>query len=344
MRFNTYCLVIKMDIVYLGPEELKTHPYRKRWLFPIQGKERDFLKQSIKKDGIKDGQPIVVNEDNLILDGHDRRDIAIELGLKMVPVDVKKGLTLKEEKLFIIEHTLDRKHIDKGTRAMMAAEYDTLKRGGNAVTRPRTEQGRFKPEGSEVPTGQPTIPEIAKKFNISEKTLDRAKIIKESTKIPETIKQKVREGVLPVAPVAALEKKPVEVIKKVEEKVIKSGKTINRAVREAEGRIKTFKTTSLPFRANHIDLIRAGVKVQTSRQRPPVELKAGDVVDAVLWNPNAAKLKVVSVEKKRLGDFTEDDAQREGGYTLEEFKDVWIKINGKWNDNQTVTVIQFEKV
>lgn len=40
---------------------------------------------------------------------------------------------------------------------------------------------------------------------------------------------------------------------------------------------------------------------------------------------------------------SEDDAFREGFWSLEEFKKAWIKINGNY-DNQEVWVIDFEVV
>ena len=49
------------------------------------------------------------------------------------------------------------------------------------------------------------------------------------------------------------------------------------------------------------------------------------------------------MERKRLGDFTPEDAKREGGYTLPEFKKVWEQIHDQeWDDSETVYVIKFE--
>ena len=39
---------------------------------------------------------------------------------------------------------------------------------------------------------------------------------------------------------------------------------------------------------------------------------------------------------------TEQEARAEGGYTLEEYKCIWISINGNWNDDQIVWVVDFE--
>jgi hypothetical protein len=44
-----------------------------------------------------------------------------------------------------------------------------------------------------------------------------------------------------------------------------------------------------------------------------------------------------------LADFTEEDARKEGGYTLEQFREVWKNLHGEWNENEFVYVIQFAK-
>jgi hypothetical protein len=48
------------------------------------------------------------------------------------------------------------------------------------------------------------------------------------------------------------------------------------------------------------------------------------------------------VIRKRLSDFTEADAQAEGGYTLEEFCELWRRSYGGWNPDELVTIIRFE--
>ena len=39
---------------------------------------------------------------------------------------------------------------------------------------------------------------------------------------------------------------------------------------------------------------------------------------------------------------TGEDAAREGGYTLDEFKEVWEDLHGEWNPNESVYVIKFK--
>jgi ParB family chromosome partitioning protein len=101
----------------------------------------------------------------------------------------------------------------------------------------------------------------------------------------------------------------------------------------------------LPFRLDHMQPILNGTKIQTSRAGiPDPKVKVGAIVHAAVWEPHFADLRVTNIERKKLRYFNEDDAKREGGYTLEEFKRVWELLHGDWDENQIVFVIHFEKV
>jgi len=98
----------------------------------------------------------------------------------------------------------------------------------------------------------------------------------------------------------------------------------------------------LPFRLGHMEPILKGIKTQTSRRGiPDPRVKEGAIVHAAVWEPHFADLRIEKIERKKLGDFTEEDAQREGGYTLEEFREVWRNLHGDWNPNENVYVIHF---
>jgi ParB-like chromosome segregation protein Spo0J len=102
---------------------------------------------------------------------------------------------------------------------------------------------------------------------------------------------------------------------------------------------------ALPFRLSHMNPIIEGRKTQTSRKGiPDPKVKVGAIVHASVREPHFADLRITHIERKRLKYFDEEDAKREGGYTLEEFKKVWKDIHGEWDEDQFVYVIYFEKV
>lgn len=95
----------------------------------------------------------------------------------------------------------------------------------------------------------------------------------------------------------------------------------------------------LPFSKVHADAILKDIKTQTSRKAKDPRLQTGVTVRAQITH--FADLEVTDVYRKRLGDFDDEDAKREGGYTLDEFKQAWRKLHGEWNPNESVYIIRF---
>lgn len=98
----------------------------------------------------------------------------------------------------------------------------------------------------------------------------------------------------------------------------------------------------LPFSKKHADDILIGRKTQTSRRGIYPNIKPGGIVRAAITH--FADLEILDVQRKKLNDFDEHDAQREGGYALEEFKNVWKGLHGQWNPDEIVSVVKFRLV
>lgn len=145
------------------------------------------------------------------------------------------------------------------------------------------------------------------------------------------------------------EKTQVELAKEISRRGVTkpmARKIITRIAREPKKPVREiFKETVteapafLPFSRAHADSILKGQKTQTSRKGIDPKIKSGAVVRAAITH--FADLEVTNVTRKKLRDFDEGDAEREGGYTLEEFKRVWRNLHGEWNPDETVYVIQF---
>lgn len=148
--------------------------------------------------------------------------------------------------------------------------------------------------------------------------------------------------------------KRVEVIKRLAERKLPSkerAKVIEKLARQPEKPIeqviKEVEETPYEMQFESVDKepILKGIKIQTSRPNLPDEkVKPGAIVRAAIWEPDVADLRILSIERKRLKYFNEDDAKRESGYTLEQFKKQWKKTHGEWDENQLVYVIHFEKL
>lgn len=101
------------------------------------------------------------------------------------------------------------------------------------------------------------------------------------------------------------------------------------------------------FSKNHIDKIISGEKTQTRRDWEQKQVKEGNsyrASESIFTERvnSPAFILVTDVYKEKLGDLTPEDANSEGGYTVEEFKQKWEKINNKWNDDKEIWVVEFE--
>lgn len=101
----------------------------------------------------------------------------------------------------------------------------------------------------------------------------------------------------------------------------------------------------LVFEPNDMEPILKGAKTQmVSRSAPNSKIKTGASVQASVYVPHFADLRIVSVERKRLKYFDENDAKKEGYSNLAEFKRAWKKKHGEWDENELVYIIQFQKI
>jgi len=48
------------------------------------------------------------------------------------------------------------------------------------------------------------------------------------------------------------------------------------------------------------------------------------------------------VIRQKLGDFTPEEAGKEGFSGLDKFREAWIRINGSWDTEMVITVYEFE--
>ena len=98
----------------------------------------------------------------------------------------------------------------------------------------------------------------------------------------------------------------------------------------------------LPFSKQHADSILRNVKTQTSRKAKDPKLQPGSKVRAQITH--FANLEITDVYRKKLRDFDEEDAKREGGYTLDQFKEVWKSLHGQWDSNESIYVIKYRLI
>lgn len=148
----------------------------------------DLLVQSIKNSGL--WLPIIVNAENVVLDGHHRYKACIGLGIP-IKISVRTFESKLLEKKFVIECNLKRRHLNDFQKAELGIPLQKINQELSRVNQgTRTDLTSLSNEKKVAPfhSGK----ETAKEIGVSASTFERAKkILLES---PEDVKEKLRVG------------------------------------------------------------------------------------------------------------------------------------------------------
>ena len=101
------------------------------------------------------------------------------------------------------------------------------------------------------------------------------------------------------------------------------------------------------FKESHIPMILNGTKTATRRNWAKPYVIVGHsypVKTKMLSKETHCRIKVLKVFKQKLKEMTQADCIKEGYFGRKEFQIIWEKINGFWNPEMEVYVIEFEKV
>jgi 16S rRNA G966 N2-methylase RsmD len=198
-------------IINLHLDNIKESKQYSSLLPSIASNDYEALKNDIMKNGIK--LPLVINGNNVLLDGYTRLKIARELGLKEVPCIVKHYNNELEEKLFVLTVNVHRRHLDTADKLKLALEVMKIKeelykgkerRMMNLIQFKKNKEqysqipnflGRKFGNETAIPTQMATVTssklniweETAKEFGISKDTLSKGKEIVEKTEKDQEI-------------------------------------------------------------------------------------------------------------------------------------------------------------
>ena len=171
-------------------KSLKVNPeYRK--LVPRPTKEEY---RALEADMIEKGEAteaIIVNKQDVILDGHTRYEICLKHGL-FYRTETREFDSELDEKIYVIEVNLNRRQLGifqkiellEPLEKLYSKKAEQKKKAG--ITLPSIE-GKVERHGRE------TVSVMAKKVGTSRPTYERAKYVRDNA--PEELKEKVRKGV-----------------------------------------------------------------------------------------------------------------------------------------------------
>lgn len=306
---------------------------------------RDFdgiqkLVASIKKDGII--EPLIVRllpEGPEVIRGERRRRAAMLAGVPKVPVIIRDCNDPQVIEMCLIEE-LERKDLSDLEKGIACIELKT----------------KYKQK-------YPTNKAVAERLNVSEDAVQRW--IQIATDIPRDLMELVAtteikrgasppKGKITYDTVLNIHRK----IKGLERQLVLAKALAERSPPQNKARQvikevaafpgrpileiveKCLQTAPrVPFSVEDANLIKMGDMTQTTRIERDENIQEGTNIAATT---QFAYLKISTVERKRLADFTEEDAKAEGGYTLEEFRKRWMERYYVWNPNQTVWITKFK--
>lgn len=101
------------------------------------------------------------------------------------------------------------------------------------------------------------------------------------------------------------------------------------------------------FKPEHKEMILNGTKTATRRIWKSPKVKVGGVYKAklkMLSKDYFAKIKVNKLYKQKLNEMTDEDARKEGYPNMVEFYKIWKEINGDWEGELIVDVVEFEVI
>jgi ParB-like chromosome segregation protein Spo0J len=178
-----------LPIEEMPPVKLKPNPNNK--IFdPLSGKDYERLKEDIKERGIID--PLICDKSFTLLTGHNRLRIALELGLKEIPVrKIKSGLNPEDEKKFLVLDNLLRRQLTAKQKESLILEFykDEIledNRGGNRGNQ-FTKKESAKSEISPLPKSKSLSKRIEEETGIKEATAKKIIAKKRKELLPKKV-------------------------------------------------------------------------------------------------------------------------------------------------------------
>ena len=175
--------------------DLKAYEFNKEFFDDIKGSDYDALKEDIQQNGIK--VELHVTKSNTILCGHQRWDVAKEIGLKNVPVKVIDIDENDEKKVkeYVIKDNLLRRHLSTEQKYILIATLSEVYESPTGADHKSKEYQDAKvASGSEE--NNDVLTKTAKDTGVAERTVARARKYKELIRKSPELKTKKTTEVL----------------------------------------------------------------------------------------------------------------------------------------------------
>lgn len=95
------------------------------------------------------------------------------------------------------------------------------------------------------------------------------------------------------------------------------------------------------FKKSILEKVLQGKKTMTIRYNGGFDEGKTYAVRANMNEKAKARILIIKKQKKKLGDLTPEDIAKEGCKSFEEFQQIWERLYGKWNPEDTVFCYEF---
>ena len=132
--------------------------------------EYQTIKQSIQQHGIR--EPVVINEKNILIDGHTRVQIAKEIQLKEVPYRIEEYSSKFIEKKAVIEYNLHRRQLNMAQRCELGLVWldietkEAEERQKELKAKEKNNLGQFQSKKEEIKPTRVILPPSDKSLDI----------------------------------------------------------------------------------------------------------------------------------------------------------------------------------
>lgn len=320
------------------------HPNRLNPRLDLKLEKLHELADSIKRVGVL--EPIIVRprgKEYEVVVGERRYRASQEAGLEKIPALVRDFTDEQVIELNLIENIQreDLSAVEKGNCCKMLLEKYPEKYPSKETIAGKVGVSIDTIHNWLMITEAP--PEIQELITPAEKGGVPTKLGKLDYNTALTITRQIKETAKQVELAREIAAKPIHG-RRARKVVAKAAREPERSVAEIVQEVVE-EPAELTFIVAEKEPILKGLQIQTTRKASlDPSIKAGRQVYATVLEPRFANLRIVSIERKRLKYFTEQDATAEGFHTLDEFKEKWISRHGEWNGKQLVYITRFEKI
>lgn len=152
-------------------KDIKLDPVYKELVPPLTKGGFKLLQESIIEVGLY--EPIVINQDKILLDGHHRFKVIQELGWSKIPVERKYFENDVDEKIYVIETNVIRRQLSEYQRTLLGQELEPL-----YSEKAKQNQGRRTDlTSAQICANVDTDKEVSKKIGMGERTYQMAKYV-----------------------------------------------------------------------------------------------------------------------------------------------------------------------